>query len=115
MTTATDDGTEGRRVLNAPLVRVLMWGAGYATLEELADAIGIHKSQVGRAYGRPVRGGTGWYQETSPSLKMLENLSRRFPLVPFTALVRREGDVALHPVALGLSPGQVTDVYAETD
>ena len=115
MTTGTTEDTadESPRRLNAPLVRALMWGAGYATIEQLAGAIGIHKSQVGRAYGRPAATGTGWSQETSPSLKMLEALSVRFPLVPFVALVRREGDPLLRPEALGLTPAQVAEVYPE--
>ena len=99
MPTATDDERRQRR-LNAPVVRLLMWGAGYETLEQLADAIGVHKSQLGRAYR----------QQTQPSLHMLESLGRRFPQVPLTALIARDRDPSLRPDTYGLVGAQVTDV-----
>ena len=92
----TDD--EPRR-LNAPLVRALMWGAGMTTLEELATALGVDKSQLGRAY----RG------LTTPSIKMMAGFADRFPLAPFGALVRRAGDPGAAPAALGMAAEHLRD------
>lgn len=63
--------------LNEPLITVLRWGAGIPTVAVLADLVGVHRSQLGRA----LRG------RSSPSVRMIDGVARAFPLAPYTRLV----------------------------
>lgn len=87
------------RRLNGPLVRALMWGANIPTLTALAEEIGVDKGQLSRALRA----------EYGPSMKMVDGLARRFPLVPYAALVVLPGDPDAEPEALGLRPEHLAD------
>jgi transcriptional regulator with XRE-family HTH domain len=91
--------------LNAPLVRALMWGANIGTIADLAARIGVHKSQLSRAY----RG------ESQPSIRMLTGFSAAFPAVPLGALVKAESDPQAAPEALGLRAEDLADPDGTTD
>jgi hypothetical protein len=64
-------------VLNAPVVRLLMIGAGIRTDQELCAQVGINPSNFSRAM-RP--DDTGRRQQPSP--QTMTKLMRRFPLCP---------------------------------
>lgn len=69
-------------VLNAPMVRVLMWGAGIRTDGELAKTIGVSHTRLSRALSG----------ESPPSANLIHAIMTRWPLVPYARLFVRPGD-----------------------
>ena len=96
---APDERPSGEIVLNAPLVRALMWGAGYRYDRELAAAIGVSGTRLSRALAG----------ESPPSRRMIDGIARRFPVVPYARLMVRPGEQD-PPEAYGLTAADVAGV-----
>jgi transcriptional regulator with XRE-family HTH domain len=92
--------------LNAPLILALKMGAGIDTTEKLAHAVGVDKSQLGRA----LKG------QSSPSVRMLHGLATLFPLAPYHRLVvladRSDDELAAE---VGMTADEVTAGWAASD
>lgn len=76
--TASDHGERppGDVVLNAAMVRVLMWGAGIRTDSDLARTLGVSHTRLSRTLAA----------ECPPSAAMIHAIMTRWPLVPYARL-----------------------------
>jgi hypothetical protein len=69
--------------LNAPVIRLLMLGAGIARDVDLAIMIGVNPSNFSRCMREPKPG----ERRQEPSLKLVDGLKRRFPVCPYELMV----------------------------
>jgi hypothetical protein len=72
-----------RVALNAPVIRLLMMGAGIETDAELSAQLGINPSNFSRCMRRPRPG----ERPQEPSFKLVDGLKRRFPACPYLLMV----------------------------
>jgi transcriptional regulator with XRE-family HTH domain len=86
-------------VLNAPLIRALLLGAGMRYDRELAEAIGVSTTRLSRAMSG----------ESAPSVRMLDGIARRWPNVPYERLVVPAGHVP-PPADVGLTVEDMVDM-----
>lgn len=103
-TPAEGERPPGDVVLNAAMVRVLMWGAGIRTDGDLARAIGISHTRLSRTMAG----------ECPPSANMIHAIMRRFPLVPYARLFVDRGQQD-PPSRYGLATTDVWPLAADPE
>jgi hypothetical protein len=94
------------RVLNAPLIRAMMLGAGITSDAELCEQIGINPSNFSRCMRRPQPG----QRRQEPSLRLVDALARRFRACPYWLLVVPPGEEH-DPGIYGMTWPQVEDGF----